>query len=812
VPDGGIGFASRSSMGNVRFALRSLLRAPGFTAAGALVLAIAIGGSTAVFSVLRGVLLRPLGFRSPEQLIRIYERPAGIDAHWNFSGPDFLDIAAENSAFESTAGIRPTQQTLTGHGPPTQVRIARISASFFSTLRTAPAIGRAPLAEEDVAGGSRVAVLTDGFWRREMGGDRAALGRTLTLDGRTYTIVGVMAPDFHFPVLRQAEILIPLALEKGFEKEFRGTNWITVIARLRAGLGVREAQADLDVLAPRIHSRIAEHDGWRLEAQPLLEDLVGPVKPALTALLGAVLLALLLACADLASLFLARGIARQRELAIRAALGGGRSELIRQLMTEAILLAVIGGGLGLALAPWCLSGLLALAPPDTPRLDEIRLDGAVLLFSLAASTIAGLIAGLVPALQVTHPHLMEVLTNGSGGTAKRPRARSALVVVETALAFILAVGAGLMIRTVSGLLEVPTGLAAPERVLVADMDLPQSRYPDQRITSFARDLLQRLSTSSGVHSAALVTNVPLDPRGRAEFGFSVEGDESPPGQSPKAEIVFASPGYLETVGIPLLRGRDVQWTDVASAPHIVLVNEAFVRRFFPTRDPLGRRIGNLVGPQDDPWMIAGVVGDVRTLGLDRAPAPMIVVPLLQFPVTTLRLAARAEGRNAMQLVPTLRSEVLAVDQDLPLSSPRLLPQIVTASLGARRFQMTLLSIFAGVALTLAALGIYGVTAYSVTQRSREIGIRMALGAAPGRVLQMVLGSGVRLSLLGVAIGVAAALPAARALGTLVYRVSTTDPATLIATAALLIGAAALASWVPARRAIRLDPAISLRAE
>jgi len=797
-------------MDRLRLALRSLLRAPGFTAAAVLVLAIGIGGSTAVFSVLSGVVLRPLGFRAPEQLVRVYERPAGIDARWSFSGPDFLDLAAESTAFESTAGIRPDRQTLTGRGPPVQVRIARVSASFFSTLQAWPAIGRAPTAEEDVSGGPRVAVLTDGFWRREMGGDRAALGRTLTLDGRTYTIVGVMPPDFRFTLLRQAEILVPVALE-GREKEFRGINWLAVIARLKPGLGLRNAQADLDVLAPRINGRIGEHTGWRLEAQPLLDDLVGSIKPALTALFGAVLLALLIACADLASLLLARGMARQRELAIRAALGGGRGELLRQLMTEAMLLAAIGGVLGLLAAPWCLSALLALAPPDTPRLDEVRLDGAVLLFSLGASMAAGLLAGLVPALQVTRPQLMEVLTNGSGGTAKRGRARSALVVVETALAFVLAVGAGLMIRTLSGLLEVPTGLASPERVLVADTDLPPSRYPPERIPAFARDLMQRISTGPGVRSAALLSNVPLDSRGHAEFGFSIEGEAVAPGQEPKAEMVFATPGYLMTMGIPLLRGRDIQWTDVKSAPHVVLVNDAFVRRHFPQGDPLGRRITELVGP-DDPWTIAGVIGDAHTQGLDRAPMPLMVVPLLQFPVATLRLAARAAGGEPMRLLPMLRSELLALDKDVPISSPRPLLQIVSDSVGARRFQMTLLSIFALIALTLAALGIYGVTAYSVTLRAREIGIRMALGANPARVLGMVLAGGLRLSILGVAIGAAGALLATRALESLVYSVSTTDPLTLTATGALLVGAAALASWVPAWRATRLDPAVSLRAE
>ena len=797
-------------MDKLRLALRSLLRAPGFTAAGVAVLAIGIGGSTAVFSVLRGVVLRPLGFRSPEQLVRVYERPAGIDARWSFSGPDFVDLAAESTAFQSVAGIRANRQTLTGQGAPVQVRIARVSGSFFSTLRVSPAIGRAPAPEEDVSGGPRVAVLTDGFWRREMGGDRAALGRTLTLDGRTYTIVGVMAPDFHFELLRQAEVLVPLALE-GRESEFRGINWVSVVARLKPGLGVRDAQADLDVLAPRIHGRIAEHTGWRLEAQPLLDDLVGSVRPALTALFGAVLLALLIACADLASLLLARGMARQRELAIRAALGAGRGELARQLMVEALLLAALGGGLGLLAAPWCLSALLALAPPDTPRLDEIHLDTAVLLFSLGASTAAGLLAGLVPAVQVTRPQLMEVLTNGSGGTANRGRARSALVVAETALAFVLAAGAGLMIRTLSGLLEVPTGLAAAERVLVADMDLPPSRYPAARIPTFARDLMQRVSTAPGVQSAALLTNVPLDPRARAEFGFSVEGDASAPGLAPKAEIVFATPGYLETMGIPLLRGRDLRWADVKSAPHVVLVNEAFVRRFFPGSDPLGRRVSDLVGP-DDPWEIAGVIGDVHTQGLDRAPMPLILVPLLQFPVASLRVAARTTGGEPMRLLGALRSEVLALDKDVPLSSPRTLPQIVSDSVGARRFQMTLLTIFALMALTLAALGIYAVTAYSVTQRAREIGIRMALGANPARVLAMVLAGGLRLSILGVAIGVVGALLATRALASLVYRVSTTDPLTLAATGALLVGAAALASWMPALRATRLDPSTSLRAE
>jgi putative ABC transport system permease protein len=795
-------------MDNLRLAFRTLRRAPGFTIAAVLVLAIGVGGSTAVFSVLRGVVLRQLGLPAPEQLVRLYERPAGLDAHWPFPAPDYFDVARDSHAFESLAAIRPERQTLTGRGTPTQVRVARVTASFFTTLRSLPVLGAAPPADEDLAGGARTAVLTDAFWRREFGADPAAVGRTLILDGNSYTIGGVMAQDFQFPLLRQAEVLTSAAFGTR-EREFRGNAWLTIVGRLKAGGSVRSAQADLDVLGPRIFARIEEHAGWHLEVQPLLDDLVGPVKPALTALLGAVLLALLIACANVASLLLARGMSRQRELAIRAALGGGRADLVRHLMTEAILIAAMGGALALLLAPWALNALLALAPRDLPRLDEVRVDGAVLAFALAAATGAGLLAGLAPALQLTRPQLMEVLKNGSGGAASSSRARATLVVVEIALAFVLAAGAGLMVRTLGSLLDVPTGLAGAERVLVADLDLPKARYPDQRIVQFAQELMQKVSAAPGVRAAALMTSVPLDLRARAEFGFALEGDASPPGQSPKAEMVWATPGYLETMGIPLLSGRELRWTDVKSAPHVVLVNEAFARRFMPKGSVLGKRVTELLGPGNDPWEIAGVIGDVRTRELDRAPGPMMVVPLLQYPVASLRVALRSAQGDALSLVPALRAEVLSLDKDVPLSSPQRLDRVVTESVSGRRFQMTLLGVFALVALALAAIGIYGVVAYTVAQRSRELGIRMALGADAALIRRMVVGSGLRLAGLGVALGALGALACTRVLASLVYQVSTSDPATMAATASLLIGIAALASWVPARRATKVDPAISL---
>jgi predicted permease len=370
-----------------------------------------------------------------------------------------------------------------------------------------------------------------------------------------------------------------------------------------------------------------------------------------------------------------------------------------------------------------------------------------------------------------------------------------------------------MIRTLSGLLEVPSGLAAPQRVLVADLDLPPSRYPSERILALAQSLMERLQAEPGMRSAALMTSVPLERRPRAEFGFDIEGGEAyPPGQSPKAEILWATPGYLATMGIPLVHGRDLAWSDVRTAPHVVLVNEAFVRQLIPQGEPLGRRIGQLLGPGNDPWTIAGVIGDVHTKGLDRAPGPLMVVPLMQYTVSGLRVAMRAASGDPMSLLPVVRAEVAALDPDLPLSAAQPLSRIVNESVNEQRFQMTLLAVFAALALALAALGIYGVMAYSVAQRAREIGIRMALGADSSLVLRMVVGGGLRLALAGVALGIVGALAGTRLLSALVYQVSTTDPLTLAATAGVLLGSALLASWVPARRATRVDPAVSLRAE
>jgi putative ABC transport system permease protein len=797
-------------LADLRYALRTLARAPGFTAAAVAALALGIGGSSAIFSVLDGVVLRPIAAPRPDDLVRLYEVPR-TGEHVTYSTGDYLDVAREAKAFESVAAVWPAKMSITLASGPTRVPTSYVTASFFSTLKVFPALGRALSPEEDLKGAARSVVITDQLWKREFGGDRRVLGQPLTLDGRTYTVVGVMPRNFRFPMLKGAEALVPFEFEPDDLKN-RGGHYMSAFARLKPGVSLKAAQAELDVLAPRIAQAMPDlHGGWTQLAAPLLADLVDNVRPALQALLFAVVLVLLIACANVASMLLARGAARQRELAIRAALGSGRGRLVRQLLTEALVLGLAGGALGLLLAAWGVDALVSLAPKSIPRLDEVRLDGAVVGFGLCAALAAGALAGLVPALQASRGDVVEALKNGGAGATARGRARAALVVVEVALALVLAVGAGLMIRTVRGLLDVPVGISDPAHVLVADLDLPDEKYPKpEQIIDFHAQILRRVSALPGVRNAALASSVPLGGT-EANLAFDIEGEpQRPPGQLDAANVVWATHDYLRTMGIPLLRGRDFQSTDVAGAPGVVLVNEAFERKFFPGGSALDHVVLKL-GRRLPKARIAGIIRDVRSQGLDKRPEPQIIVPLAVFPWPYDRIVVRTAG-EPLAILPLVRSEVLAMDKDQPLGNPRSLDQVMSASLGERRFQMTLLAIFGGVALTLAALGIYGVVGYSVAQRSREIGIRMALGAPAGRVERMVVGTGLRLAATGIVLGSAGALVLTRFLQTALYQVSATDPATFIGVTALLAGVAALACWAPARRASRVDPMLPLRAE
>ena len=794
---------------DIFYALRVLSRSPGFTAAAVLAMALGVGGSSAIFSVLDSVVLRPLSAPEPDRLLRVYEktRAGAMDS---FSPADYLDLARENGAFTAVAALRDTRLSLTGRAGPVQVAGARVTASFFAALKLEPMLGRGFSAEEDLQGAVPVVVLTEGLWRRQFAADPNVLGQTVTVNGGTRTVIGVMPRGFSFPLLRSAEALIPFSFD-GNDLKSRGLSFINVFGRLKQGVSLAQARADLALVGARIAGRYQEHVGYSMAAAPLLDDLVGPVKPALEAMLVAALMVLLIACANVASMLLARAAGRQREIAIRTALGSSRSRIIRQLLTEAVLVSLLGGVLGTLLAAWGVDALVALAPSSVPRLDEVQLNRSVLLFALGLSLASGVAAGLLPATQSSAPNLSDALKNGSSASTTRSKLRSALVVGEVALALMLAIGAGLMIRTVARLLAEPTGMGDPSQVLVANLDLPQDKYAkDKQILSFQQRLLEEAKRLPGVKSVALMSSTPLEHRGW-HLSFHLGGLPPPlPGERPTAVVVWATPGYLETLGIPLLRGRDIASGDSPGTHEVVLVNQAFVRKYLGGGDGVGRTITNFDN-EGDSWEIVGVIGDVHLNSLDRVPGPLIIVPFAQAEVPQMSIAARTDG-PPLALVSRLREAVLAVDKDQALGQAQTLERVVSASIGERRFQLFLLSVFGAVALVLAALGIYGVISYSVAQRSREIGLRMALGAQTSQVLRMVVGGGFKLALLGVALGLPGALALTRALQAALYRVSAADPLTFAAVSVLLLVVASLAAWVPARRAARVDPMVPLRAE
>jgi putative ABC transport system permease protein len=809
----GMNFARKGRMESfardIFYALRVLSRSPGFTAAAVLAMALGVGGSSAIFSVLDSVVLRPLSVPEPDRLMRLYEktRAGNMDS---FSPADYLDLARENGSFTAVAAIRDTRLSLTGRAGPVHVAGAPVTASFFAALKIEPMLGRGFSAEEDLQGAAPVVVLTEGLWRRQFAADPLVLGQTVTMNGGTRAVVGVMPRGFSFPLLGSAEALIPFSFDANDLKN-RGLSFMNVFGRLKQGVSLAQAQADLAVVGARVAARYQEHVGHSMAAAPLLDDLVGPVKPALEAMLVAALMVLLIACANVASMLLARAAGRQREIAIRTALGSSRSRIIRQLLTEAVLISLLGGVLGTLLAAWGVDALVALAPSSVPRLDEVQLNRSVLLFALGLSLASGVAAGLLPAAQSSAPNLSDALKNGSPASTARSTLRSALVVGEVALALMLVIGAGLMIRTVARLLAEPTGMGDPSQVLVANLDLPQDKYAkDEQILSFQQRLLEEGRRLPGVKSFALMSSTPLEHRGW-HLSFHIGGLPPPlPGERPTADVVWATPGYLETLGIPLLRGRDIASGDSPRTHEVVLVNQAFVRKYLGGGDGVGRSITDFAN-EGDSWEIVGVIGDVHLNSLDRVPGPLIIVPFAQAEVPQMSIAARTDG-PPLALVSRLREAVLAVDKDQALGQAQTLERVMSASIGERRFQLLLLSVFGAVALVLAALGIYGVTSYSVAQRSREIGLRMALGAQTSQVLRMVVGGGLKLALLGVALGLPGALVLTRALHAALYRVSAADPLTFAAVSVLLLVVAALAAWVPARRAARVDPMVPLRAE
>jgi putative ABC transport system permease protein len=787
---------------DLRVALRLLAKNRTFTAAACLTLAIGIGGTTAMFTVVDAVLLRPLPFPEPERLVWGWGKfPLGDSA--SISPPDFQDYRRDARKLRVAAMTSfVTQGALAGEGEPENVGSALASAGFFEVLGVRPALGRGFVAGDEQEKQPRVAVISHALWQRRFGGDAGVLGRTLVLDGRDVTLVGVMPAGFRFPA--GAEVWTPLALA-GEEAQVRRFHFLRIVGRLDGTATLAGAQAELDTIAARL---AAEHPdsnrGWTVRLQLLRDQMVGSLRPAVLVLFGAMACVLLIACANVASLLLAKSASRRREMAIRAALGAGRRRLVRQLLVESVVLALVGGAAGVALAYWGVQGLRLLAPAGTLGMDQATVDGRVLAFALVLSVATGVLFGLAPARETSRLDLRGALGERSGGAPRR-RTRAAIVVAETGVAVMLLAGAGLMLRSVAELLRVDSGFDA-ESVLSATVRLPDARYAaDGLVQSFAARLVEQARVLPGVRQAAVTSRLPLAPQGGDTY-FTVEG-EPEPAQKPTADIRAVGPGYFETMGIRILRGRDVAAADAPGAPTVVVVNEPFVRAFLGRRDPLGRRLRIDMGRTLDAEIV-GVVAGIRQYSPGFAPNPAMYVAMDQVPNPLVNLVVRG-GTDLASTAAAIRTVVRGLDRGLPVEVVALEERLARAT-AATRLRAALVGGFAGTAILLAAVGVYGLMAGFVADRRREIGLRMALGARVEDVMRLIFREGARLAGAGLLLGIAAALALGRALSSLLFGIEPWDPVTFVGVAALVALVAAVACSMPARHAARIDPSRALR--
>ena len=811
---------------DLRYGIRMLVKSPGFTAVTVLTLALGIGANTAIFSVVNAVILRPLPFPEPDRLVAVTEsnRQRG-EQHSAISYPDLLDWKTQNRVFEGVAGFRADTFALTGVDEPEPIQSAVVSSDLFAVLGAKPALGRTFLPNEDQLNTAtgRVVILSYRFWQRRFGSDPHVLGRTLQLDSQSYTIVGVMPAGFQFPIqLKPVEVWTTFAVDsitmdgsKPITAE-RGAHYFDAIARLKPSVGIQQAQAAMDAIMAALAKQYPDTNAHRGAAvMPELDRMVGDVRPALLVLFGAVGCVLLIACVNVANLLLARATSRQKEIAIRSALGAGRMRVLRQLLTEAVLLSLLGGVLGLLLAIWGTDLLLGLSPENVPRLQSVHVDGAVLGFTMGISLFTGLIFGLLPALHLSKSGLAEPLKESgrsSTDSARSKRLRSALVVGEVALALVPLVGSGLLIQSFMRLQGVNPGFN-PHHVLTINLGLPDARYNAAQQAAFFGQIVERVRALPGVHLASAVVPLPLS-EDRMRTSFEIEGRPVPKSEEPLTEFRSIAPDYFRTMEIPLLQGRDFTERDDMKAPAVVIVNQTLAQRFFPNQNPLGKHIKPHVSvTEGDKVMreIVGVVGDVKHRGLGVESEPEVYVPQAQIPFDGKTLVLRTDA-DPVSVTAAVRREVKSLDKDLPIYSVKPLEQYLSASLAQPRFNTLLLTIFAGVALILAAVGLYGVMSYSVAQRTHEIGIRLALGARQEDVMKLVVGQGLALTLGGVVIGLAGALAFTRLLTTLLFGVSATDPVTFAGVAVLLSAVALAACYLPARRAMRVDPMVALRYE
>jgi putative ABC transport system permease protein len=817
-------------MNDLRFALRQLRKSPGFTFVAVLTLALGIGANTAIFSVINAVLLKPLPFPHPNQLVAF----AGHDKRdlnqtgplSTLSFPEFFDVRARNRSFAQLAGYRDKGFAFSNGAEVQYLRGQRVTGNFFATLGIEPALGRAFQLEDEQAGsGPRglSVVLSNEFWRRQFNGDPNVLGRQLTLDRQSFTIVGVMPAGFQYPIQTEpTDIYVTVAIDaapvggRPPTTEQRDNRWLRCVGRLRPGVSIEQASAEMHALASVLEKeQPATNTDWDLIVSPLRDYLVADVRVALWILSGAVVCVLLIASVNVANLLLARASARVREIAVRIAIGAGRDRIIRQLLTESLLLAAIGGALGLVLALWGTHALIALVPKEIPRAANIQLDAPVLIFTVVISFAAGIIFGFAPAFQATRVDLNQSLKASARGSivgGQQARMGHALVVIEVALTLILLVGAGLLLRSFARLGQVQPGMQT-DRLLTARVSLPNVAYPNpENIARFYEQLIARLRVVPGVRATSTIFPLPMS-GALSSTNFDLAEHPLPEDQQPTSTIRLTGSDYFQTMGIPLLRGRVFADSDGLDSKPVVIINKCFAQKYFPGQDPVGKQMKPTWANQPAQMReIVGVVGNAKHLSLGEDFAPEMYVPVAQMPWPVATILLRTETSNPATMANTLRAELAHVDPNLPLMAVRVFDEYRAGSLGGARFNALLLSIFSGVALLLTTVGIYGVIAYSVSQRTSEIGIRMALGALPSSMFRLVVGHAMILIAIGIGVGLLGALACTRLMGSLLYGVGGWNALNFISIAVLIAAVAFLACWLPARRAARINPIEALRAE
>lgn len=809
----------REMLQDLRFGWRMLAGNPGFTAVAIIALALGIGANTAIFSVVNAVALRPLPIHQPGRVVAVHERFTQIGLpSIGVSAPDFADISRLTNIFQNTAVLSSRNFNLTGAGRPERVNGFLVSRDFFQLIGVKPILGRWLLPSEDKPGAGRVAVLSEGLWKGAFGADPHIIGKTITLDGENFTVVGVMPASFDLPNM-MPDLWTPLALTPAQldpVKE-RDHQWLYMLARLRPGVTMVQAQTALNSVVSRLMREYPNffppHIGYGMNVVQLLPDLIGNTGKFLFVLLAAVGFVLLIACSNVANLMLARATARSREMAVRAALGAGRLRIVRQLLTESVLLAAIGGAIGLVLAVWGVELLKTIGPSNVPRLNKATVDGTVLAFTAVAALVAGILFGLVPALDASKPNLHETLKEGgrSGSAgAGRQRLRNLLVIGEVALTLVLLVGCFLMIESFNHLLNVNPGFD-PHNVLTLQMTLPDTQYSKPaQITGFYNTLLNRVAHLPGVESAGAVDVLPFSQFGNSG-SFNIEGQPPRAGLIlPHADVRRIMPGFFSTLRVPLKRGRVFTDGDTASSLHVAIIDDVLAREYWPKQDPIGHRVA-MISSTPQWYTVVGIVGNVRNRGFSAPRKGVLYFPLAQWPKTHMSLVIRTAS-DPGGIAGAVRQAVASIDRQQPVYGVKTMEQYVSESVTDQRLAVFLLAAFAALALILAAVGIYGVISYSVSQRTHEIGVRAALGAQQGDILKMVLRQGLWLALLGAGAGIVAALGLTQLMASVLYEVKPSDPLAFVVVAPVLIAVALLACYVPARRATKVDPTIALRHE